>query len=326
MLLKTFGLVLLFFVLIWATRFVISGFNSLVKGLPEKSKLAVAAIFIALSTSLPELFVTLAASFEGRSEIALATLLGSNVADLSIIIGGGTLIAGSLPIVGTYWRYELAATFLAGVAPILLMMDGALSRLDGIILLIIYLIYVEEIVIDGKRKTLAKTGAVKHGIFDHLRLWHRNGQDIGLVKLVLGLVALMVSADLIVRLAVDLASVWKVTTVLVGLLVVSVGTSLPELVLSAGAVAKKSVALVLGNILGSVVTNATLLVGLAAVIRPFRIATVDSYALVNVAFVVIFGLFWIFTSTRRSLSRFEGLLLVGLFLCFTGLQLFLSVP
>lgn len=320
MILKIIALSFLFVFLAIGARMVIAAFDKLVTGLAPRAKLAVAAIFVALSTSLPELFVTLAAAFEGRPEISLSTLLGSNVANLSIIIGGATLIAGALPIVGDYWRWELAATFLAGVAPILLLMDGQLTRLDGLILILIYLIYLEEMVIDGKRKNLAKRG-VTAGILTRLKIWHDGGKDASLLKLFLGLALMMVSADLGVKLSVDLASFWGVPTVIVGFLVIALGTSLPEFALSLGALATKNMALVLGNLLGSVVTNATLIVGLLALIHPFSVAQASNYALVNIAFVAVFGLFWLFTSTKRTLSRFEGLILFGLFLSFSGLQL-----
>ena len=121
----------------------------------------------------------------------------------------------------------------------------------------------------------------------------------------------------------DLALSWAVPVAVVGLLVISVGTTLPEFLLSIGAIAEKNVALVLGNLLGSIVTNATLIVGLLALLSPFEVRKMDNYALVNIAFVVIFGLFWLFTSSRKKLERWEGLVLVGLFFVFAGLVLLL---
>lgn len=321
MLLPYLGLALLFVVLAAGTRFVVGTFDKSVSGLTIKGKIAVAAILVALSTSLPELFVTVASVIEKKPEIALGTLLGSNVADLSLIIGGATLIGGALPTIGDYWRWELAATFIAGIAPILLMMDGRLSRLDGMILLTIYAIYLSDLVIDGRKKRLAKAGASPVGIITEIKSREDNKRGPLVLQMVIGLIVLMVAGDLLVRIGASLAESFRVPMAVIGLLVVSVGTSLPELFLSTGAILDKNVALVLGNLLGSVVTNATLIVGLLALLRPIEIENISNYSLVNLAFVIIFGLFWMFTSTKRKMERWEGLILMGIFVTFVGLVL-----
>jgi cation:H+ antiporter len=308
----SFGILILLCLLMgFSTRVVLGAFDKMAVGMTTKGKIAAASILVALSTSLPELFVTLASVVEKKPEIALGTLLGSNVADLSIIIGGATLLAGSLPIVGEYWRFELAAAFVAGISPILLMMDGGLSRMDGAILIVIYIIYLSDLIIGGKKKVmLFQTGKKK--LVDH---------GIPIIEMVLGIIILLVSGNWLVKIGGVTAREWGVPVGVVGLLVISVGTSLPELFLSAGAIMKRNMALVLGNILGSVVTNATLIIGVLAFFHPFSVERTGSYALVNIAFVVIFGLFWMFTSTKRKLERREGLILVGVFVTFVGLVL-----
>lgn len=303
------------------TRFVLEAFDRLVGGLTGRGKVVVASVLVALSTSLPELFVTFASVIENKPEIALGTLLGSNVADLSIIIGGAVLLAGSLPIVGDYWRFELAAAFLAGVAPILLMLDGRLSRIDGMILIVIYLIYLYDLVLGGRKKHLHKSTVSHGGIFTKIGKHRFSERGKPLVQLIAGILVLFVCGDWLVLIGSRMAGDWGVPIGVVGILVVSVGTSLPELFLSTGAILKKNVALVLGNILGSVITNATLIVGLLAFFRPFGIEKIEGYALVNMAFVVVFGLFWMFTSTKKKLERWEGLILLGIFLIFVGLTL-----
>jgi len=294
-----------------STRVVLGAFDKMAVGMTTKGKIAAASILVALSTSLPELFVTLASVIEKKPEIALGTLLGSNVADLSIIIGGATLLAGSLPIVGEYWRFELAAAFVAGISPILLMMDGDLSRMDGVILIVIYIIYLSDLIMGGKKKEMLFQAGNKK----------LSGRGVPAVEMVLGIIILLVSGNWLVKIGAVMARDWGVPVGVVGLLIISVGTSLPELFLSAGAIMKRNVALVFGNILGSVVTNATLIIGVLAFFHPFSIVRTGSYALVNMAFVVIFGLFWMFTSTKRKLERREGLILVGVFVTFVGLVL-----
>lgn len=320
--LLSFGILIFLCLLMgFATRVVLAAFDKMAVGMTTKGRVAVAALLVALSTSLPELFVTFASIAEKKPEIALGTLLGSNVADLSIIIGGATLLAGSLPIVGEYWRFELAAAFVAGISPILLMMDGGLSRMDGAILIVIYIIYLSDLIIDGKKKRLVKMGLSHGGILSRLGKQKHFGRGGSVLEMMVGITALLFSGWWLVKIASGMAGNWGISAGVIGLLVVSVGTSLPELFLSTGAILSKNVALVLGNLLGSIVTNATLIVGVLAFFHPFEIEKTGSYALVNVAFVLIFGIFWLFSSTRRKLERWEGLILVGVFVTFVGLVL-----
>lgn len=319
--LKLVLLIVLFVFLALGTRWVVAAFDKLAEGLTSKGKLAIAAILVALSTSLPELFVAVASSLEGRPEISMGNLLGANVANLSLVVGGAAIATGTLPILGNYWRHELAAAFLAGMAPIVLLMDGGLSRLDGFILLVIYVIYLDELVIDGRKKSLAKEGVARPGIISKLMIWHQNGVDGSLLKLLLGVGVMMISADFLVKTAIDISSTLRIPGVILGLVIFAIGTTLPELSLSIVAGRKKKTALVLGNLLGSIVTNATLIVGILALIGPFQVRSVTNYNLVNIAFVLIFSVFWFFTKTKRKLERWEGAILIGLFLTFAGLEL-----
>lgn len=324
MLVELLALAVLFLTLAFGARFVILAFEKLVTGFSSRSKLAAAAIFVALSTSLPELSIAIVSGIERRPEISLANLLGANVANMSMVIGGATLIAGVLPVVGNYFRWELAAIFFAGISPILLMMDGGLSRLDGLILVVVYLIYLQGVVIDGKRETLAEEAVKRRGLLVRIKEWHRKRKDGSVVMLFFGAALMMISAELIVRLVTMLAPLLSISPVVLSLIMVSLGTTLPELTLAIGAAVKREVALIMGNLFGSIVTNATLIVGLLALISPFETAQIANYSLVNMAFVINFGLFWLFTSTKRRLDRWEGLVLIGVFISFAGLQLLMT--
>ena len=324
--LQLLALVLLFVALAVGTSLVIAAFDKFVVGMTNRAKVAVAAILVALSTSLPELSIAIISGIDRRPEISLANLLGANVTNLSLIVGGATLMAGVLPVVGNYFHWGLAAMFFAGIAPILLLMDGGLSRLDGLILVVIYLIYLRGVVIDGKRDSLTEASVARHkGLLSRIKDWHRKRKDGSMVMLLFGIGLLISSAEMIVRLVIQLAPALGISTVVLSLIVVSLGTTLPELTLAIGAALKKEVALIMGNLFGSVVTNATLIVGILALISPFETINTANYSLVNMAFVIIFGLFWLFTSTKRRLDRFEGLILIGLFFVFVGLELMLRI-
>lgn len=318
------GILLASLLLMKATEFTLSAFQVLVAKMRVK-KMVMAALLVALSTSLPELFVGILSALEGQPEISLGNVLGSNVANLSLVIGGAALVSGSVAVVGDYMKKEFVAAFLAGCLPILLVMDGNLTRIDGLLLLGAYGVYVSEMVIAGKHKSLAERGGRRHyGILRKLKRLHKNHTDVWLLKLLGGIAGLILAADLLVKMASGLAGSLGLPPFLIGLLVVSVGTSLPELVLEIGAIKRKEVALVLGGLLGSIVANATLIIGVTVLIHPINVSGVSRYDLASFMFVLLFGFFWMFTNSKKRLDRWEGLVLLGLYFMFVGLEFWLS--
>ena len=318
------GVLLASLFLMKATEFTLKSFQVLVAKMRVR-KMVVAAMLVALSTSLPELFVGVLSALEGQPEISLGNVLGSNIANLSLVIGGAALVSGSVPVIGEYMRKELVAAFLAGCLPILLVMDGVLTRLDGVLLLLAYGLYVSEVVIAGKHKSLAEKGGGKHyGILKKLKKLHKNHTDVWLLRLFLGVLALVLSADFLVKMASSLAEGLGLPSFLVGVLVVAVGTSLPELVLEIGAIKKREIALVFGDLLGSVVANATLIIGVTTLISPVKVGGVSRYDLASFMFVLIFGFFWMFTNSKKRLDRWEGLVLLGFYFMFIGLEFWLN--
>lgn len=318
------GILLASLLLMKATEFTLNAFQALVAKMKVR-KMVVAALLVALSTSLPELFVGILSALEGQPEISLGNVLGSNVANLSLVIGGAALVSGSVSVVGDFMKKELVAAFLAGCLPILLVMDGNLTRIDGLLLLGAYGVYISEVVIAGKHKSLAEKGGRRHyGILKKLKILHKNNSDVWLLKLLGGIAGLILAADLLVKMASGLASSLGLPPFLIGLLVVSIGTSLPELVLEIGAIKRKEIALVFGDLLGSIVANATLIIGVTTLIHPVNVGGTSRYDLASFMFVLLFGFFWVFTNSKKRLDRWEGLVLLGLYFMFVSLEFWLN--
>lgn len=318
------AILVLCLVLVWSTRWVVRIFDRLAAK-TGVGRLALAGILVALSTSLPELFVGIFSGLEGKPQISLGNILGSNVVNLSLVIGAATIISGTLAVVGDYLAWEFAVAFLMGIAPVVLLFDGELSRFDGLILLIIYLIYVRDLVVAGKHKQMAKQGGAAHfSILSKVKSIHRNHVDKLALKFLCGILLVIVSADLIVKMASSLALSIGLSMLLVSLILVAFGTSLPELALEIEAIKNKNVVLALGNLLGSTVTNSTLIVGLTVLISPLKIRAIQTYGFASIGFVVVFGLFWLFTRTKRKLERWEALVLLGVYLMFVGVELWVS--
>lgn len=318
MLLINLGLIVAFsFLLIKATDIVVAN----LKGFSEATHLgqfAITSFLLALATSLPELFVGLTSALEGKPNLSLGNILGSNIANLSLVVGGAALIGGSLTVKGIFLRRDVFYAFLAGAAPMILLFDKNLSRVDGLILLALYGFYNIWVFTEHYREMVASGKEASKGFVRRLirRINHRGEAKAELAWIFLGLVLLIFSADMLVRLASQLAISLNLPLLLIGLFLVAVGTSLPELAFSLKAIKEKQPEMFFGDLLGSIVANGTLIIGLTALISPLRIRAFEEYLLATIAFVFIFGAFYLFIRTKKKLERWEGAFLLGFYLAF----------
>lgn len=305
-------LVFLFsFLLVKATDIVLVN----LKSFAEKSQagtFAVSGLLAALGTSIPELFVSFLSALDKQSNLALGTVIGSNIANLSIIIGGAALVGGGVAVGGKFLKTDIFWAFLIGAAPMILLFDKTLSRLDGVILLGLYVFYQLVIFQERYREIPQEEGFIQRLL---RKLNHQNvRRELGWIFL--GFALLLFSGEMLVEVASRLALALKIPVLLVGLILVAVGTSLPELAFSIKAIRHHQPEMVFGNLLGSVVANATLILGLAVFISPIRVTALFQYLLATMAFVIIFGAFYFFVRTKRRLERWEGAFLVGFYLAF----------
>jgi len=151
------------------------------------------------------------------------------------------------------------------------------------------------------------------------RINHR-GTKTELAWIFLGVALLLFSADMLVRIARQIALALNIPILLIGLLLVAIGTSLPELAFELKAVREKQSGMVFGDLLGSIVANGTLVIGVTSLISPIRIQAFDEYLLATMTFVVMFALFYIFIRTKKKLERWEGAALLGVYLLFILLE------
>ncbi len=286
------------------------------------NRLILATILVGFSTSLPELFVGVAAAFRAEPQIALGNIVGANIANLSWIIGGAALIFGSIPVVGDFLQKELWVTAGIAMAPFLLLSDGNLTRLDGVLLIFLYFLYVNITIRGGSMplKHLKLLG--RKNVVHRFKTKVDRIVQIGLLILALGILA--VSAWMLINLAVKASETLGVSLFWVGMMIIAVGTTLPELVLSLMASEKREISLILGNILGSVVVNSTLILGMIVVISPIKNTDILQRGIAGLFLTMILGLFWVFTKSKHKLERWEGAVLVGIYAMFVGLQLMLA--
>jgi len=311
-----FYLLLIFlfsFLLVKATDILLINLKSLTSRTRIRA-FAISGLIVALGTSLPELFVGVTSALRGTPNLSLGNVIGANIANLSLVIGGAALIGGTVWVQGEFLRQDAFWAFLAGAAPMILLFDKQLSRLDGVILLALYGFY-QAIVFSEQKKTA--TVGEEEGFVQRLirRLNHRGTRrEIGWIFL--GLAVLLFSADMIVHLAKLIAVALNIPILLVGLILISLGTCLPEFAFGVKAIRQNQPQMVFGNLAGSIVANANLILGLVVLISPIKIQAFAQYLLATMGFVVVFGAFYFFTRTKHRLERWEGGFLIGFYLAF----------
>src|SRR3989344_988489 len=220
------------------------------------------SFLIGIATSLPEISVGITSALDGIPAISLGNVIGSNVANLSIITGVATLIGGALKVKDQTYTSDFLYALFAGIAPILLLIDGELTRVDGLILIALYGFY-NFALLSKRDATMDKEGFLTS-------LYHRiktNHVGRNFKYLFLALVLIIFSADMIVKSGQYIAESLGVPIFLVGLFLVAVGTSLPELAFGFRALKRNEPELFLGNLLGSTVVNATFIVGITVLIH-----------------------------------------------------------
>lgn len=309
-------LVFFSFLLIKSTEILVQALSRFSKT-SKIGKFALTSSFLALTTSFPELFVGITAALEGRPNLSLGNVLGSNIADISLVIGGAALVGGTISVIGEFLKKDIFSAFLAATFPFILFIDGSLSKVDGLILLLIYGIYNYTVLLKKKMKKY-KTSQLARKIF---RRFNHRETDKQIAWIFFGAIILIFSADALVKTATVIAINFKAPLFLIGLVLVAVGTSLPELSFEMRAVRRKEVGMIFGNLLGSIVANSTLILGVSALISPIILEKgISPYLLATVSFLLIFCLFWFFSHTKKKLERWEGLVLLFVYLLFVMVE------
>ncbi len=319
------ALLALSYILSRATDVLVIGINQLSKGTTFEAY-GLTTFLVALATSLPELFVGVASALEGESTLPLGVVVGSNIANVSLVIGGAAVISGLVRAQNRVFKKDILYAFLVGCLPLLMLLDKELSRLDGLVLLVVYVLFIAVTMTRKKQQRLEKVEEeyyedtdISHKI---LRVLGKKEVEQGMLRLTLGSATLIICSDLIVRLSSSIADLVHIPVIIVGLFMVSVGTSLPELTFEIKTIGKKEYLMAFGNIVGSTVANSSLILGVVAMLSPVKLGQGSTaYFASVIAFVVIFALFWGFVWSKKTLERWEGLVLVAAYFVFVLVQM-----
>lgn len=280
------------------------------------SELAIGLTVVAFGTSLPELTVNLFAAFENQPDIAIGNITGSNLANILLILGISAWLKPLRVERGTVWK-EIPLCFLASVLLAVFCMDplidgvpqAVLSRAEGIALLGYFIIF------------LYYTVGIAHelpGLSERPPLTVSPMKSI--LMIIAGLVFLIAGGKAVVQGAVRLAVGMGLSEALIATTVVAVGTSLPELATSLVAAWKNKADIAVGNVVGSNIFNVFFILGISSVIRPLEVSPKLQISLL--AGILAAGILFIcmFTGKRHKLDRWEGAILVGLYVVYLVLQ------
>ncbi len=311
-----------FVLLVKGADFLVEGASALARRLGI-SDLVVGLTIVAFGTSAPELLVNIFAASSGHTDIAIANVVGSNIANILLILGIAALISPLDVKQDTVWR-EIPICFFAAVVLTVLANDfflkgvepGTLDMSEGMILLLLFSLFIYYMLVTVRKEkpkdTKKQNGNSGLGQMEMKR---------AVVLVIMGLVGVNMGAKFVVDGAVEIAKTLGVSQGMIGLTIVALGTSLPELVTSAMAALKKNADIAVGNVVGSNIFNIFLILGLSASIRPLPFSSHMNIDLgvMMVASALLF--LFMFTGRKRNLlERAEGvifLILYGAYLIFT---------
>jgi cation:H+ antiporter len=298
-----------FVLLIKGADLLVNGASSIARRM-HVSDLAIGLTIVAFGTSTPELFVNIFASIKGNTDIAIGNVLGSNIANIFLILGVSSIIYPLTVTKGTVWReipFSLLAILVLGILANDRLIDksasSALLRTDGLIFLsffVIFLYYSASIAkrIEGMEELVPSK---QYGLGRSL-LW-----------VILGLIGLTLGGKWIVDGAVKLALMFGISQSLVGLTIVAVGTSLPELATSAMAAYKKNVEIAVGNVVGSNIFNIFFVLAASSIIKPLPFKETNNLDISAVILAELLLFASMFTGRKRLLDRWEGAVFLSLY-------------
>ncbi|NKG34261.1 calcium/sodium antiporter [Acinetobacter junii] len=248
--------------LVWSADKFIDGASATAHHLGMPS-LLVGMIVVGFGTSAPELVVSVMAALDGNPGIALGNAYGSNIVNIALILGL-TAIIHPIVVHSTIVRKELPLLLAVTVVAIMQIMDGELSRNDAVFMLVLLAAYMGWTIWQGMR---SKSDVLSHE-FDFELQTHQMPLKKAIPLLICGLIVLVISSRLLVWGAVEIAQSFGVSELIIGLTVVAIGTSLPELASSIAAARKGELDIAIGNVIGSNMFNTLAVVGLAGMIHP----------------------------------------------------------
>ena len=283
--------------LVKGADYFVDGSASVAKILKVPS-LIIGLTIVALGTSLPEASVSITASIAGNNELALSNIIGSNIFNTLVVVGCSAMIAPFIMDRDIIKR-DLIINLIVSVSLCLFIFDGILGRMDGILLLIGLVTFMMVLIRSVMRYDVEEEIGESFSI------------SKSIILIVIGVVAIILGGNFVVNGASDIARQWGMSETLIGLTIVSIGTSLPELVTSVVAARKGESSLSLGNAIGSNILNVLFILGISGTLTPIAAVSeniIDVAVLIGIAvFILILSRF------NDKMTRTKAAIFIGLY-------------
>ena len=293
-----------FVLLIKGADFFVDGSSS-IAGILKVPSVIIGLTIVAMGTSAPEAAVSITAGLGGNSDISLGNVIGSNIFNLLMVIGISAVIfpvASHKDIIKRDMWWNLGCSGLL----FLLILDGTIGRIDGLLLLSGIIAYLITIIKSARSSRTQTDEAEKK----HMPL------KKSIPSVVLGLCAIVFGGNLVVDNASKIAETFGMSPALVGLTIVAIGTSLPELVTSIVAAKKGEAGIALGNAVGSCIFNILFILGIASVLAPIQVKpelVIDTLILIAVSILI-----FLFAKTKNQTGRAEGIFCILCYLAYSA--------
>lgn len=292
-------------VLIWGADLLINQSEriALKFNIPE---FIIGATLIALGTSLPEMAASIAASLSNKPDIAIANVIGSNVLNITLVLATVFIIATKINPSRDFFAKDSTWALVPVLVFILMIIDGVISRFDASLLLLLMGAYLIFLLQDAKNIPEEDLEDLDIGSFSWVKT---------IPILLAGFVLVIIGAHFTIESASDIAKSFGISEWIIGIIMISLGTSLPELVVSISAAVRGKVDMAIGNIIGSNMANTTVVLGAAALTKPMSI---DAPAYIfDIATMIVATLLLVFITANKLYNKSAGISLIiilGLFL------------
>ncbi len=290
--------------LIKGADFFVDGSSKIAKAM-KISPLIIGLTLVSIGTSLPELSVSVNSAIQGKNDMSFGNVIGSNIFNVLVVVGFSALFA---PMIVQKSMYKYDIPILIGIYVLLflfafLISPNVLQLWESIVLFVLFISYIVFLVIRNKKETNSQETIKEE---DKKRKWY-----INVLFVLIGMAGIIFGGELVVNSASDIALKLGMSELLVGLTIVSVGTSLPELVTSIVAAKKGENDIAVGNAIGSSIFNVLLILGLSSIIRPIEIAWTSMVDVIIMTLSAV--LIFVFAFKSYKISKLKGSVLLILY-------------
>jgi len=314
-----------FYIFIFIISCIILYFSSewVVKGLMRTARFlgwrefVVAFFVMAFTASLPNFFVGITSAFLGIPQLSFGDVVGNNLVTLTLAVALAILFAKGREIPAESRTIQTTSIFtiVAAVLPLLLILDGNLSRIDGTLLITLFIFYIFWLFSKQERFTKIYDKQ-KISIVKEFKIFIK---DLG--KIILGIILLLLAAQGIIASAQFFAQSFTISIILIGILITGLGNALPEVYFAIASARRGETWMILGSLMGSVIILATLVLGIVALIHPIVITDFSPLVIAKFFLIISALFFFFFVRTNRKITKKEALFLLGIYLTFVLVEI-----